>query len=165
MRNLSGLTALALATALGIAPAVRAQDGASCAMAYPMSSAPSTYPVDTTTGTNWINNYGPLVSASNDVLYTFTWGDEGKIGWITVTAANYPFALYVLDSCNAGAGPVPIGATATVGTMIDLAPITSPHTQYWVAVTGTAAGGAGANGTATIEIFTVPVELQYFDIE
>jgi hypothetical protein len=165
MSDLSGLSALAMATALGIAPAVHAQDGASCAMAYPMSSAPSTYPVDTTTGTNWINNYGPLVSASNDVLYTFTWGDEGKIGWITVTAANYPFALYVLDSCNAGAGPVPIGATGTVGTMIDLAPITSPHTQYWVAVTGTAAGGAGANGTATIEIFTVPVELQYFEIE
>ena len=162
MRNLSGFLALALA--LGGTSAAHAQDGASCATAYPMSS-PGTIHVDTTAGTNWINNYGPLVSASNDVLYTFTWGEEGKIGWITVTAANYLFALYVLDSCNAGAGPVPIGATGTVGTIIDLAPITSPHTQYWVAVTGAAAGGAGANGTVTMEIFTVPVELQHFEID
>ncbi len=161
MKKLSALMALALC----VAPAAYAQDGASCATAYPLTVADDGIVVDTTGGTGWINNYGPLVSPSNDVVYTFTTGAEAATGTITPTAASYSFALYLLNSCNAGAGPTPIGATGTVGTGIALTGITAPSTQYWLAVTGTAAGGPGANGTVTIGITpTLPVTLQSFEI-
>lgn len=161
MKKLSALTALMLCAA----PAAYAQDGASCATAIPMS-APSTVNASTIGATGWVNTYGPLVSPSNDVLYTFTSGAAAPTGTITPTAASYPFALYLLSSCTAGAGPTPIGSTATIGTGIALTGITFPSTQYWVAVTGTAAGGAGANGTVTLEVVpTLPVTLQSFKID
>lgn len=162
MKKLSALVALALC----VAPAAYAQDGASCATAIPLTEADNGLVVDTTGATGWINNYGPLVSPSNDVVYTFTTPAAGATGSIAATAASYQFALYLLSSCTAGAGPTPIGATATVGTPIQLsAPVTSPSTQYWLAVTGTAAGGAGANGTVTLGIVpTLPVTLQSFEI-
>ena len=161
MKKLSALIALSLFAA----SAAYAQDGSSCAAAIPMSVNPS-LTVDTTGGTGWINNYGPLGSPSNDIVYTFTTGAAGATGSITPTASSYRFAIYLLSSCQAGAGPTPIGATATIGTGIALSGITSPSTQYWVAVTGTAAGGAGANGTVTLDIEpTLPVTLESFQID
>jgi hypothetical protein len=129
-------------------------------------TAPSTVNVDTTTGTGWINNYGPLGSPSNDVVYTFTSGAAAPTGTITPTASSYAFAVYLLNSCSAGAGPTPIGATATLNTGIALTGITAASTQYWVAVTGTAAGGPGANGTVTLDVVpTLPVTLESFSID
>jgi hypothetical protein len=160
MKKLSALIALSLFAA----SAAYAQDGSSCAAAIPM--APGTINVDTTGATGWINTYGPLVSPSNDIVYTFTTPAAGATGSITATASNYQFAIYLLSSCNAGAGPTPIGATATIGTPIPVSTLTSPSTQYWVAITGTAAGGAGANGTVTIDAEpTLPVTLESFQID
>ena len=159
MKKLSALIALSLCSVT-----VAHAQGTSCATAIPMT-APSTVNVDTTGGTGWINNYGPLVSPSNDIVYTFTSGAAAPTGVITPTASSYAFAVYLLNSCTAGAGPTPIGATATVGTGIALTGITVASTQYYVAVTGTAAGGPGANGTVTLTVqSTVPVTLESFEI-
>ena len=159
MKKLSALIALSLCSVT-----VAHAQGTSCATAIPMT-APSTVNVDTTGGTGWINNYGPLVSPSNDIVYTFTSGGTAPDGTITPTASNYAFAVYLLSSCAAGAGPTPIGATATVGTGIALTGITVASTQYYVAVTGTAAGGPGANGTVTLDVTpTLPVTLESFEI-
>lgn len=128
-------------------------------------AAPTTINVDTTVATNWIGGYGPLSSPSNDVVYTFTTGVEAANGTITPTASDYSFAIYLLNACNAGAGPTPIAATATIGTPIFLTGVTVPNTQYWAAVTGTAAGGPSANGTVTLVITQfVPVTLQTFQV-
>ena len=160
MKNLCALIALTLCAT----PVAYAAPGGSCAEAIPMT-APSVINVDTTTGTNWIANYGPLGSPSNDIVYTFTTGALPATGSITATASNYAFAVYVLNSCVAGAGPTPIGATGTLNTPIYLAPITAPSTQYYVAVTGTAAGGAAANGTVTLDMSPTPVTLESFEID
>jgi hypothetical protein len=162
MKKLSALIALAIFAA----PAVYAQDGSSCAMAIPLT-APSTVNTDTTTGTGWINTYGPLVSPSNDIVYTFTTGSSAPTGTLTPTASSYSFALYLLDSCAAGAGPTPIGSSATIGTPINLSTTaTIPNHQYFVAVTGTAAGGPNANGTLTWDVTpTLPVTLESFQID
>jgi len=160
MKKLSALIALSLFAI----PAAYAQDGSSCAAAIPMT-APSTVNTDTTTGSGWINNYGPLVSPSNDIVYTFTSGASTPTGTLTPTASSYTFALYLLNSCNAGAGPTPIATSSTIGNAINLSSVTAPNTQYWVAVTGTAAGGAGANGTLTWDIApTLPVTLESFEV-
>ncbi|MEP7043608.1 MAG: hypothetical protein ABI843_11135 [Dokdonella sp.] len=164
MKKLSALIALSLFAA----SSAYAQDGGSCGGAIPLSApAPGTIVnVDTSTGTGWINNYGPLVSPSNDIVYTFTTGAAAATGSITPTASSYAFAIYVLGSCTPGAGPTPIGATSTLNTAIALSGITAANTQYWVAVTGTAAGGAGANGTVTLSVDpTLPVTLQGFQID
>jgi len=161
MKKLSALIALSLfATS-----AAYAQDGGSCAGAIPLQ--PNTaLSVNTSTGTGWINNYGPLVSPSNDIVYTFTTGAAAATGSITATASTYSFAVYVLNGCAAGAGPTPIGSTGTLNSTIQLAPITQPNTQYWVAVTGTAAGGSTANGSVTLDVeATLPVALQSFSID
>lgn len=163
MKKLSALIALSL---LG-STAAYAAPGGSCAEAIPMQ-APSTIAVDTTGGTGWINTYGPLVSPSNDIVYTFTTGDTGPTGTITPSAANYPFAVYLLSTCSAGAGPTPIATTGTSGQAINLGNVAgiNPNSQYYVAVTGTAAGGAGANGAVTLTITpTLPVTLQNFEID
>jgi hypothetical protein len=162
MKKLSALIALTLCAA----PVAYAQDGASCATAIPLTAPQPALVVDTTGGTGWINNYGPLGSPSNDVLYTFTSGAQTPTGSITPTAATYAFAVYLLNSCTAGAGPTPIAATGTLNTGIQLASVTQPNTQYWVAVTGTAAGGAAANGSVTLDVVqTLPVTLQNFQID
>jgi len=156
---------IAVAFALCVAPLAYAQDGASCATAY--SLAPGTVNVDTTTATGWINNFGPLVSPANDVAYTFTTGSDLPTGTITPSAGSFLFGIYLLNSCNAGAGPTPIATSSSNGEVIDLAavPGISPNTQYWVVVTGVPAGGPGANGTVTLEITpTLPVTLQSFEI-
>lgn len=160
MKKLSALIALALLAS----PLAYAQDGSSCASSIPLLVNPE-LTIDTTAGTGWVNTYGPLVSPSNDIMYTFTSGTEAPTGSITPTASNYAFALYLLNSCVAGAGPTPIGATATIGSGIQLTGITSASTQYWLAVTGTAAGGPGANGTVTMAVLpTLPVTLQSFEV-
>jgi len=154
-----------IALTLFAASSAYAQDGSSCASAIPFGPN-SSFVVDTTTGTGWINNYGPLVSPSNDIVYTFTTGAAAATGSISATASNYQFAIYLLSSCTAGAGPTPIGATSTLNTGIFLAATTQPNTQYWVAVTGTAAGGAGANGTVTLDLEPpFPVTLQSFQVD
>lgn len=159
MKKLSVLMALSLFAV----PVAYAQDGLSCAGAIPLT--PGVITVDTTAGAPWINNFGPLVSPSNDIVYTFTTGDAPATGTITATAANYSWAIYLLNSCTAGAGPTPIAATTVIGTPMSLA-ATLPNTQYWVAVTGTAAGGPGANGSVTIDVTpTLPVTLQSFEID
>jgi hypothetical protein len=163
MKKLSALIALSLCAA----PVAYAQDGSSCANAIPMT-APSTVNVDTTGATGWINSFGPLLSPSNDIVYTFTSGDAAPTGTITPTASDYAFAIYALSSCSAGAGPVPIASTGTLNQPINLAstnPATVPNHQYFVAVTGSTAGGAAANGTVTLEITpTLPVTLESFEI-
>ena len=158
MKRLHTLAVLILAAT----PMANAQDGSSCASAIPLRVGPIN--IDTSTATGWINNYGPLVSPSNDIVYTFTTA-PGFYGYITATASNYAFAVYVLSSCTAGAGPPPIGATSTLNSPIELTSIVQPNTQYWVAITGTAAGGAGANGTVTLDVFAMPVTLQSFQID
>ncbi len=160
MKKLSALIALSMF----VAPAVYAQAGGSCATAITLTPQEGLV-VDTTGGTGWINSYGPLASPSNDVIYTFTSGAEAPTGSITATASTYPFAIYVLNTCAAGAGQTPILSTATIGTPIPLNTL-APNTQYWVAITGTAAGGAGANGSVTLTVLpTLPVTLQSFQID
>lgn len=116
----------------------------------------STYVSDTTTTTDWMSQFGPLSSVgSNDMLYTFVAGAQ-PFGTITPTAASYTFAMYLIASCSdTGSEPTPIRATATVGLPIDLgsgSPAIISGTQYWLAVTGTAA--SPGNGTV---IFNTPV--------
>jgi hypothetical protein len=66
--------------------------------------------------------------------------------------------MYLIERCvEPGIEPQPIGATATLGHGIDLAAagVVSGNT-YYLAVTGAAAGGAGANGFLN---FTTPASL------
>jgi hypothetical protein len=161
MKKLSALIALSLLAA----PVAYAQDGSSCANAISIPGGGFTTDTDTTGGSNWVGNYGPLASPSNDVVYTFTSGDTAPTGNIVANSASYSFALYLLNSCAANSGATPIGATATVGGTIALTGITAANTQYWLAVTVTAAGGSTANGTANWTINpTYPVSLQSFEI-
>jgi hypothetical protein len=157
-----------MALCLCAASQTYAQDGSSCGNAIRLVS-PSFLNVDTTAATNWMTVFGPLPSPSNDIVYTFTLpAGVTPTGSITPTAANYPFALYLVPGCSdLGAQPVPIGATATVGRAIDVtdAGVTGGNT-YYLAVTGTAAGGPGANGTVSIDInITTPVTLQSFTVD
>jgi len=161
MKKLSALVALSLCAA----PVAYAQNGGtSCATATTIVSGNS-YTADTTAAPNWMASFGPLVSPSNDVVYTFVAPASVTGGNITPTASNYAFALYLIPSCAAGAEPTPIGATATIGTPIDLPGSgVTPGNTYFLAATGTAAGGAGANGTVTFNA-TLPVTLQSFEID
>ena len=161
MTKLSGFLAAAVLLA---APVAYAQDGSSCANAMPLAAADDVS-TDTTGATDWNSNYGPLVSPSNDLMYTFT-ANGGPTGDIMPVSSDYAFAMYLLSSCNDGAQPAPIASTGTIGSPISLAGLVTDGTQYWLAVTGTAAGGAGANGVLN---FTtpdpLPVSLQSFSIE
>jgi len=155
------LTAICLCAAFE----AHAQDGSSCTQAIPLSSM-QTYNVDTSTASNWMTTFGPLVSPSNDLAYTFTL-NAGTNGFIRPTASSYAFAMYVIADCNpAGAQSAPVLATATINTAMTLteATLTAGH-QYYLAVTGTAAGGPGANGTLTFDVFATPVTLQSFEID
>src|SRR3954463_12438960 len=78
--------------------ALSAPAGASCAAAITLASN-SSYVSDTTTTTNWMTSFGPLVSPANDELYTFTAGAQ-PLGTITPTAASYAFAMYLIPSCS-----------------------------------------------------------------
>jgi hypothetical protein len=154
---------------MALSSQLSAQDGSSCAEAIPFLPAGSgignerEYTSDTTTATNWMTSFGPLVSPSNDRVYTFLAGPQ-PLGTLTPLSSNYAFAIYLLTSCNeSGTEPVPIGATATLGTPISLA-IAVPGTTYYVAVTGTAAGGPGANGTLMFSA-SFPVELLQFEVD
>ncbi len=134
-----------------------------CAAAVTLASN-TTYVSDTTGTTNWMTSFGPLVSPSNDMLYTFVAGPP-PLGTITPTAASYQFAMYLIDSCaDSGTEPAPIKATATVGTAIDLSTGITTGARYYLAVTGIAAGGAGANGTVNFNGFW-PVTLQSFTVD
>src|SRR5665213_4586721 len=97
-----------LALTLLASSAVYAQDGSSCAAAIPLTAG-QTVNTDTTTGSNWNGTYGPLVSPSNDIMYTFT-AAGSPTGNITASASDYAFCLYLLPGCSAGAEPAPIGA-------------------------------------------------------
>jgi hypothetical protein len=159
MKKLSALIALSLlATSSAYAQ--------TCADALPLTSN-GTFTSDTTGTTNWLFTFGPVISPSNDQLYTFTAG-PGPYGSITPTSASYQFAMYLIPSCaDTGTEPTPIGNTATVGTGINLASIPSvtEGNTYFLAVTGTNAGGAGANGTVTFTTGTLPVTLESFSID
>jgi hypothetical protein len=123
--------------------------GSSCATATILGGG-LPYTAYTTPAANWMSAFGPLFSLSNDVVYMFVAGPDVD-GSITPTASNYSFAMYLIPGCaELGTEPVPIGATATIGTGIDLlASGVSSGNTYYLAVTGTASGGAGANGTLT----------------
>ena len=130
--------------------------GTSCATANVLTGG-LTYSGDTNATTNWMGSFGPLLSPSNDVVYTFVAGSDVE-GSITPTTSNYAFAIYLIETCvDSGGEPQPIGATATPGRGIDLAAsgVISGHT-YYLAITGAASGGAGANGTVN---FTTPPSL------
>ena len=164
MKKLSALIALALFAA----PVAYAQDGLSCATAIVIPGGTQSYDSDTTAGADIYNNYGPLASPSGDLMYTFTTGATAPAagGSIVLNSANYSAATYLLDSCPAGlSGPTPIGVNATVGGQITLPALLASH-QYYLAITGTAAGGAGAEGTSNVTINPpYPVELQSFEID
>jgi hypothetical protein len=139
--------------------------GTSCDTATEIGSG--LWYADTTAAPNWMGSFGPLLSPSNDVVYKFVApADPSLVAFIPATA-NYQFALYLIPSCANGAEPTPIGATATLARPINSTNIDPPlvpgHT-YYLAVTGTAAGGAGANGRLTINTPT-PVELESFEVE
>jgi hypothetical protein len=163
MKKLSALVALSLCAA----PVAYAQNGGtSCGTATTIVSGNS-YTADTTAAPNWMSNFGPLVSPSNDVVYTFVAPANPSGGSITPTASDYAFALYLIPSCAAGANVSPIGATPTVGNPINFSSTSPPvaaGSTYFLAATGTAAGGAGANGTVTFNA-TLPVTLQSFEID
>jgi hypothetical protein len=143
--------------------ALAAPTGASCATAIPLA-ANTTYTSDTTTTTNWMTSFGPLVSPSNDQLYTFTAGPQ-PLGTLTPTSASYQFAMYLITTCSdGGTEPAPIKATSTIGVGIDLSSGITQGSVYYLAVTGIAAGGAGANGTLTFNGF-IPVTLQTFTVD
>jgi hypothetical protein len=104
-----------------------------------------------------MSSFGPLFSPSNDVVYMFVAGPDVD-GSIIPTASNFAFAMYLIPSCaESGSEPSPIGATATIGTGIDLlaSGVISGNT-YYLAVTGTASDGPGANGTLN---FTTPFSI------
>lgn len=158
MKKLSALVALSLCAA-----ATTSAHAQTCAAAVTIFSN-TTFTSDTTATTNWMTSFGPLVSPSNDMLYTFVAGPQ-PLGTITPTASSYQFAAYLIPSCaDAGTEPSPIKATATVGTAIDLSTGITSGSTYYLAVTGTAAGGAGANGTTTFNATVVPVMLQSFEV-
>jgi len=127
--------------------------GTSCATAIELEGE-TTYTADTTAASNWMSSFGPLLSPSNDVVYKFVAGPDVE-GFITPTVSNYSFAMYLIPDCSQSSSqPQPIGATATVGRGIDLVAsgVISGNT-YYLAITGVAPGGAGANGTLN---FTTP---------
>jgi hypothetical protein len=154
-----------MALCLCAASQTYAQDGHSCAFSIPTPLS-GTFTVDTTGGTNWIDTYGSFASPSNDIMYTFTTRQKPPTGSITPTAANYPFAIYLLSDClNGGTEAMPISQTTTVGTPLDLSRAEAAHT-YYVAITGIPSGGPGANGTLTIDVTPVlPVTLQSFTVD
>jgi hypothetical protein len=156
MKKLSAFIALSL---LATTSSAYAQ---TCASATEIFSNQS-YDVDTTATTNWLTSFGPVVSPSNDALYKFTAGLQ-PLEPITPTASNYAFAMYLIPSCSdSGTEPVPIGSTATLNTGIATTGLTA-GTTYFLAVTGTAAGGPGANGTTTFTTGRLPVALQSFEV-
>jgi hypothetical protein len=170
MKKLSALIALSLcATPLAYA----GNGGGSCGAAVNITSGQS-FTADTTAATNWMAKFGPAVSPSNDVVYSFVAPADTSAFSITPTASNYAFSAYLIPSCvdpvppnTTAAEPVPIGATATVGADINPGNMSTPLTAgntYYLAVTGTAAGGANANGTASFDV-TLPVTLQSFEID
>jgi hypothetical protein len=130
--------------------------GTSCDTARVLAGD-TTFSADTTAAPNWVSSYGPLLSPSNDVVYVFVAGPDVE-GSITPTTSNYEFAMYLIPSCTAMSSQVqPIGATSTLGRGIDLAAsgVVSGNT-YYLAITGSASGGAGANGHLN---FTTPPSL------
>jgi hypothetical protein len=145
--------------------ALAAPAGASCASAIP-TVYDTPYTTDTTTTTNWMTSFGPLVSPSNDQLYTYTAGPQ-PLDPITPNTANYAFAMYLITSCSdSGTEPAPIKATATLGAGMDMSTGITAGTTYYIAITGTAAGGGGANGVLNWDtgVF-IAVTLQNFTIE
>lgn len=135
---------------------VETNGGTSCATATVLDGV-ATYSAITTAAPNWMSSFGPLLSPSNDVVYKFVAGPD-VVGSIVPTSSNYTFAMYLIPSCtDSGSEPQPIGATATIGRGIDLAAsgVISGNT-YYLAITGPASGGAGANGTLN---FTTPFSI------
>jgi hypothetical protein len=127
--------------------------GTSCETAIALDGG-HMYTADTTETTNWMSGFGPLFSPSNDVVYEFVAGPNVS-GSIVPTVSNYSFAMYLIPTCSdSGAEPAPIGASATVGNGIDLqaAGVVAGNT-YYLAITGAAFGGGGANGFVN---FTTP---------
>ena len=133
--------------------------GTSCATATVVIPG-VTYTADTTGAPNWMASFGPLVSPSNDVVYTVTFNGVGFPA-LTPTASNYQFAMYLIPSCTSGAEPTPLRATATIGNAIDFSGLAAG--TYYLAVTGIAAGGPSANGTVTFSGF--PATLQSFEVD
>jgi len=139
-----------------------------CANAVTLASN-SSYVSDTTTTTNWMFQFGPLASPSNDMLYTFVAGAQ-PLGTITPTASSYTFAMYLIASCSdTGSEPTPIRATSTVGSPITLddppppgQPSITVGARYYLAVTGTAAAG----GVGTVNFSgLLPVTVLSFTVD
>lgn len=152
--------------------------GNSCAEAVEMQSN-STYQVDTSAAdsANPISNFGaPFGSTqNNDRIYKFT--ANGATGAITVSDANYPYAVFLSNGCQpsgllplnavAGAAGAP-GSLALTDDIGGTGPLVD-GTTYYVAVTGNP-GGQGAadparNGQLTLGTPTLPVTLQSFSID
>jgi hypothetical protein len=163
MKKLSAFVALSLC-----AMATSSAYAQNCASAVTIDSN-SSYTSDTTGTTNWMTQFGPLASPSNDALYTFVAGAQ-PLGTITPTASNYTFAMYLIPTCSdTGSEPTPIRATSTVNTAITLGdppppgqPSIAAGATYYLAITGTAA--AGGVGTVDFVTTTLPVTLQSFEV-
>jgi hypothetical protein len=162
MKRMMLVVAIVITLSAG-SEAFAAAAGASCAAAIQLVHD-SSYTSDTTTTTNWMTSFGPLVSPANDQLYVFTAGPQPR-GTITPMSTSYQFAMYLIDSCaDSGTEPAPIKATATVGVPLDLSNGITTGAVYYLAVTGIAAGGAGANGTVNF-FRDLPVTLQSFTVD
>jgi hypothetical protein len=164
----AGLAVITLAVFSSAQHATAAPAGASCATAI-TTTYDTPYVSDTTTTTNWMTSFGPLVSPSNDQLYKYTAGPQ-PLDPISPNSANYAFAMYLIPSCSdSGTEPSPIRATSTIGSPMVLdsgSPPITEGTVYYIAVTGIASGGAGANGILNFDtgVF-IAVTLQNFTIE
>jgi len=154
-------SAILMAFSLFAASETYAQNGGtSCATATVITNAGGSYTADTTAAPNWMESFGPLVSPSNDVVYTVVYNGVFFPDLYPI-ASNYQFAIYLIPSCTSGAEPTPLRATATIGNAIDFSGLAAG--TYYLAVTGIAAGGPGANGTVTFA--GTPVTLQSFEVE
>jgi hypothetical protein len=127
------------------------------------------YTTDTTATTNWMTSFGPLVSPSNDQLYSYVAGPQ-PLDPITPNTSNYAFAMYLIASCaDSGTEPAPIRATGTLGAGMELSSGSPPIVEgstYYIAITGAASGGPTANGTLGWDtgVF-IAVTLQNFSID
>ena len=154
-----------LAVAVGMSSLSSLASAQTCASAITLARN-TTYVSDTTGTTDWMSQFGPLSSGgSNDMLYTFIAGAQ-PLGTITPSASSYTFVMYLIASCSdTGIEPIPIRATATLGSPIDLASGSPPITtgaQYWLAVTGTAA--FPGNGTVNFTT-SFPVTVLSFTVD
>jgi hypothetical protein len=155
------------ALALAIAPtfALAGPGGTTCATAEQIFKD-GTYSGDTSDPayTDQVGAMGPLPSPAADAIYYFV-SDGQTTGDITVTAAGFNFAIFLLTNCAGAAAPPLQAATGPsapasfpVGTL-------TAGTTYYVVVSGNPADASAPEGSFTFTTPNpLPVTLQEFSI-